>query len=346
MSILFPYFELAASLFILLLAFNIYTRHYENLAARFYVRFAIMAFLACILTYSLRIAFTLELARTINRFSASCMAFSFAVYVHFALIFTKRDAWLKNNIALIALYIPPTILSFIFLFTNLMYKRYEIFSFGIIHSPAPLYSLFMLQTIAYTFWGIYLFFLYSKTAPQKVERSQAFWITVGSAIPVIIGVATDQIMPLIFGARPIYPTVVFAFALMNLFIFVSMKRYSLFAISPGLAAETIIETMPDSLIVTDLSGRVIILNEEAHKYFHCPKEEMLGKSIMVLFERKADYDKLYHEVVEKNLEIVRFKTNLCDPLGQCLPSFINANALRDRLGFLLGIVFIVRDSLG
>ena len=346
MSIVFPYFELAASLFILLLAFQIYSRHYENSAARFYVRFAIIAFLACILTYSLRIAFTLELAQNINRLSASLIALAFAVYVHFALIFTKKDRFLASKLALLILYLPPAIVACFFIFTNLMYQRYEILSYGIISVPAPMYAIFILQTLVYTAWGIFLFFSYSTTAAQKTVRRQSLWIGIGSLLPVLIGIFTDQIAPLLFQDRIIVPTVVFDFALMNLFIFVAMRYYSLFAISPGLAAKTIIETMPDSLLVTDLEGRVVILNEEAHKYFHCPKEEILGKSIIGLFEDREAYDRLYEEVTHQGLEIERFKTNLCDPLGECLPSFINANALRGDLGSLLGIIFVIRDIRG
>jgi hypothetical protein len=37
---------------------------------------------------------------------------------------------------------------------------------------------------------------------------------------------------------------------------------------------------------------------------------------------------------------------LCDPLGECLPSFINANVLRLEIGDVIGIVFIIRDSRG
>jgi PAS domain S-box-containing protein len=346
MAILFPYFELAASLFILLLAFQIYSRHYENQPARFFVRFAILAFLACILTYSLRIAFTLELAQAINRFSAAVIAITFAVYAHFALIFTKKERFLKRPLSLPLLYIPPAIIGFLFIFTDLMYKRYEIHSYGIVSIPAPLYSIFIIQTFVYTFWGIVLFFSYAATATQKVERTQALWIVIVSIVPVSIVIITDQLLPTFFKVRFTFPTVVFDFALMNLFIFIAMQRYSLFAISPGLAAKTIIKTMPDSLIVTDLEGRVVLLNEEAHKYFHAPKEEILGKNIQALFEDKAAYEKLYNEVVNKRLEIERYKTNLCNPLGECLPSFINANALRVELGTLLGIIFIIRDIRG
>lgn len=342
----FPYFELAASICILLLAFHIWTRHYENIPARFFAFFAFTAFLAAILTYSLRIAFTLEIAREINRLSATLWAFVFSMFAHFVLIFTKKEKLLSKASTYLMLYIPPSILGLLFLFTNQMYLRYEIHNIGIVSQPAPLYSFFILATFSFCLWGIGLLFQYSRSTPQKSEKKQALIIAYGSLIAVSLGGINDQVLPLLFGFRPTIPTVVFDITIMNLFIYIAMRRYSLFAISPALAAKTIIETMPDSLMVTDLEGRVLFLNEEAHKYFHVPKEEIIGKNISSLFVNKDKYEKLYDEVVNKKLEIERFEANLCDPLGECIPSLINANVARGELGDMIGIVYIVRDIRG
>lgn len=344
--ILFPYFELAAALFILLLAFHIHLRHHENQAARFFVRFALVAFLACILTYSLRIAFTLELARNINRLSATLIAFSFSTYAHFALIFTRKESFLKSKLALPVLYVPPAVVGALFLLTDFMYSRYDILSYGIASQPAPSYAVFLFQTSFYTLWGVFLFFSYAKTAPQRMVRAQSLLIGIGSLIPVVVGVLADQLLPLFFQVRHIPPTVVFDFAFMNFFIYLAMRRYSLFAISPGLAAKAIIETMPDSLLVTDLEGRVMFLNEEAHKFFHVPKEEICGREISSLFEEGEKYNQLYREVVDQNKEIERFEASLRDPLGERIPSLINASVFRDELGALLGIIFVIRDIRG
>ena len=344
--ILYSYFELAASLFILLLAFHLFTSHHECRSARFFVRFALIAFLACLFTYSLRIAFTLELARNINRISATLSAFAFAAFTHFVLIFTKKERFLNSRWALPLLYVPPAIIGCLFVFTNLMYSRYEILSYGIVSQPAPLYFLFLLQTTAYNFIGIYLLFLYSRLAHQKLEQQQALFLAIGSIVPVALGIFADQILPLFLNGRLIPPTVVFDFALWNFFIYLAMRKCSLFAISPGAAARTIIETMPDSLIVTDVVGRIMFINEEAKKYFHATKEEVRGKEIRSLFEQKDKYDQLYKEVVNNNMAVERFGVTLCDPLGECLPSFINANTFRDDIGALLGIIFVIRDVRG
>lgn len=343
----FPYFELAASLFILLLAFQIWTRHYENKLARFFSFFALVAFLAAILTYSLRIAFTLELARDINRLSATLWAFVFALYFHFVLLFTKKERYLKSPLSYGLLYLPPTVIGILFLFTDLMYLRHEILSIGIVSQPAPLYSLFMIETFAYCVGGVILLLQYSRLTLQKTEKQQAILIAIGSLIPVTVGVLCDQLLPVIFGRRLTPPTVVFDIALMNFFIFIAMRKYSLFAISPALAADTIIETMPDSLLVTDLGGRILFLNEEAQKFFHVPKEEVTGKLIAHLFRQREDFYRLFSEVVEKKLVVERFQAELVDPLGERIPALINSRLLQERfMGESLGIVFVIRDIRG
>lgn len=344
---LFAYAELAASLFILLLAFQIWTRHYENKLARFYALFAALAFLAAILTYSLRIAFTLELARDINRISATLWTFVFALYLHFVLLYTKKESFLKNPVSLWLIYLPPALIGSLFLFTNLMYQRYEILSIGIVSIPAPFYSLFALQTAIYCLGGVALLFGYSFSAPQKIERRQAAWLAIGSLLPLVVGVINDLILPIALNLRTTPPSVVFDVALMNLFIYIAMRKYSLFAISPSLAADTILETMPDSLLVTDLDGQVIFVNDEAEKFFHVPKEEVAGRCIAVLFKDKAKFDQLYNEVVGKKLVVALFAAELVDPLGERIPALINARLLREKIvGETLGIVWVIRDIRG
>jgi PAS domain S-box-containing protein len=347
MSILFPYFELAASLFILLLCFQIFTRHYENRVARFFAVFAMVAFLAAILEYSLRIAFTLELARNLNRVSASLWAFVFPLFAHFCYIFAKKNDKVEDRLFLMALYLPATLLTLLFLFTNSMYLRYEIRSIGIVSQPAPMYWLFAINTIFYSLLGITTLLQFGASTPQTIIKKQVNLIAVGSVLGLTIGVITDELLPLMLGTRITFPTAVFDIALMNLFIYLAMRRYSLFAVSPSIAAAVIIKTMPDALLATDLEGRVLFMNEEADKLFCDPQESCLGKSLREMFKDPSKYDLLCREIVDEGNEILRFEADLIDPRGQHIPALINANLLRDKIvGDTLGLIFVVRDIRG
>jgi nitrogen-specific signal transduction histidine kinase len=91
---------------------------------------------------------------------------------------------------------------------------------------------------------------------------------------------------------------------------------------------------------------VLLLNEEAHKFFHAPKEKIVGRQIESLFTDKKKYEKLYEEVVENGMEIERYAADLVDPLGEKIPSLINANKVRDSFGVTLGVVYVIRDVRG
>ncbi len=344
---LFPYFELAASLFILLLCFQIYTRHYANKVARFFALFALVAFLAAIFEYSIRIAFTLDLARNLDRIAGPLWAFVFSMFAYFCFLFTKKKKFLESPFSLLFFYLPPFLLSLLFIFTNSMHTRYEIWSIGIVAQPAPLYWLFLIHTLFYTLLGIVVLFRFGATAQQRIERVQSIFIAIGSLIPLTIGILTDALLPLLFGVRNIFPTVVFDVAFMNLFIYIAMRRYSLFAVSPALAADVIIETMPNALLATDLEGKILFVNDEATRLFSVLPEELVGKAFSSLFKIREKYDQLHNEVVDKKKEILRFEVELIDPLGQRLPALVNANLLKDRIvGDTLGIIFVVRDMRG
>ncbi|MBU0672757.1 MAG: PAS domain S-box protein [Candidatus Margulisbacteria bacterium] len=336
-----------ASLFVLLLCFQIFTRHYDNRVARFFALFALVAFLAAILEYSLRIAFTLDLARDLNRIAASLWAFVFSMFAHFSFVFAKKKKFLENPLSLVFFYLPPAILTLLFCFTNLMYARYEIWSIGIVSQPAPTYWLFLLQNFFYALLGITTIFLFGLKAQQKMVRTQAFIIAIGSLIPLVIGLLSDELLPLLMGVRIMFPTAVFAIAVMNLFIYIAMRRYSLFAVSPAIAADVIIETMPDALLATDLEGKMLFINEEAEKLFCVENCELVGQDFSSLFKNQAKYEKLYNEVVLKKKEILRYEAELLDPRGERLPALINANLLRDKIvGDTIGIIFVVRDIRG
>lgn len=344
--IFYPYFELAASLFILFLAFETISRHSQNKPGRYFAILAMIAFLSAISEYSVRIALTLDIARNIHRITGVLWSFLFPTFTLFCLTFANKKEILKNRLTYLLLYGPAVFVASLFFFTNLMTTRYEIWPIGIVYQPAPWYWIYLIHTFVYVGIGVGILYHKALTSKQDIIRKQAIIIATGSLIALLIGGINDEFIPLVFGQRFLWPTAIFVLALMNAFVYYGMRRYSLFAISPWRVTETIIENMPDSLIVTDLEGRITLLNEEAHKYFHVPKEEILGRNIKSLFHDKEKFNQLYQEVVEKSLEIERFEAKLLDPLGECLPSLINAAVFHDSFGVALGIAFIIRDMGG
>lgn len=341
---LFPYFELFAAIFILLLCFQIFTRHYESKVARSFALFLLVTCLATILEYSMRIAFTLEFARALNRISGSLWVFAFSLFANFAFVFTKKNKFLEKAWAPLFFYVPPILLSILFLFTNLMYTRYEIWNIGIISQPAPWYWLFFAQTVFYPLLGIILFFHHALTSPQTLERVQSMVIAIGSTIPLTVGAITDEFLPLVQGQRTVFPTCVFDIAILSLFVYIAMRSYSLFSVSPSIAADVIIETMPDSMIATDLESKILFINSAACKLFRTTQDVIIGKPLFSFFKDREKFEKLFVEVVKRDKEVLRYEAELRSPLGETIPTLINAKLLKDKIfGGTIGGIFIIRD---
>ena len=101
--------------------------------------------------------------------------------------------------------------------------------------------------------------------------------------------------------------------------------------------------MPDSLILTNLEGRIIHLNIEAQKFFHVPKSEIIGKYFESLFKNPEEFKNLKKLVVDSGKEIKNFEAILIDPKSKETVSLINANKIHDHFGTTIGVVYIIRD---
>jgi PAS domain-containing protein len=56
----------------------------------------------------------------------------------------------------------------------------------------------------------------------------------------------------------------------------------LFSLDPALAAENILTTIPDSLILADMKAKIIRVNERLMKFSGYKQEELINKSIATL----------------------------------------------------------------
>src|SRR5438309_9110757 len=75
---------------------------------------------------------------------------------------------------------------------------------------------------------------------------------------------------------PFYPFGYVAVLGFVVLMFVAVWRYRLLEITPALAAEQIIDTMADALLVLDHEGTVRAANQAAFQLFGYPKAEMVG----------------------------------------------------------------------
>jgi len=117
-------------------------------------------------------------------------------WVHFLLIFSRREKYLKSKLTYIILYVPPSVILSLFFTTDLIYEQEPVrMYFGYTALPGELLWMHTLYYIlGYLFGGYILIEVVIKGI--ALERKQAKPILIGSTAFLMLGTASNVIFPL------------------------------------------------------------------------------------------------------------------------------------------------------
>ena len=122
-----------------------------------------------------------------------CYMASFCM--HFVLVFARRERILKSKLAYIILYGPPSVILYLFLRTDLIYKQEPVrLYFGYTSVPGELVWLYTLNYMCLYAFVIYLFLEVMRKG-IKLEKKQATPVFFGSTIFLSLSTATNIAFP-------------------------------------------------------------------------------------------------------------------------------------------------------
>ncbi|PYN41780.1 MAG: hybrid sensor histidine kinase/response regulator [Candidatus Rokuibacteriota bacterium] len=113
---------------------------------------------------------------------------------------------------------------------------------------------------------------------------------------------------------------------------------------PTLAAEIIIANAPDPVFVCDLEGKILEANEAVSRLLGLRRDEVLEQSISRFLgqDEAREFVVALREVVERDVtRNVRLQPRSAS--GEMIPTTLNASALRDTDGSIIGAIGILRD---
>ena len=140
--------------------------------------------------------------------------------------------------------------------------------------------------------------------------------------------------------------IIISFSYIPIFLFtgITIKKYNLFKLSLGIAADTIIKYLTDAVIVVDHEGKIVGINQSALTILGYSK-----KNIIKSFTEVLDFDDMEEYAFSlitdyENISVITdiegaFKTIE----GKRVPVSLSASRIEDRFQNLLGIVYIGRD---
>jgi PAS domain S-box-containing protein len=112
----------------------------------------------------------------------------------------------------------------------------------------------------------------------------------------------------------------------------------------ALAADIIIEDAPDPVFVSDLEGKILEANEAVSELLGFRRDEVVEQSLsrFISEEETREFTAALREVVERGVTR-NARLNPRSATGEVIPTSLNASALRDTDGKVIGAIGVLRD---
>jgi PAS domain S-box-containing protein len=268
--------------------------------------------------------------------------FMIATLLQFSLVFTD-NRWAKRRLSSLLIYSPALFFSFIELTTNLISGPAVANIWGYVYTNPTNSVLFIISlgwASGLAFLSFFLCVRYCYRSKDKYRRAQAKFVTFGLLIPIVAYIWTDVVNPF-FGVNiPDFGNVSAMFC--DVFVAYAVLKYELFSLNPALAADKIIDTMPDSLILADIKGKILQVNQSLVNSFGYSQKDLVGKSITSLFESPAEGESVL-AALAKNRTIKISEHKFVTGSGEVRFVTFSGSAVSSSRGQDLGFTCVIHD---
>src|SRR5579863_10541362 len=112
----------------------------------------------------------------------------------------------------------------------------------------------------------------------------------------------------------------------------------------SLDADIIIKNAPDPVFVSDLEGKILTANDAVYELLGFRTDEVLEQSLsrFISPEETREFTAALREVIERGATR-NARLNPRSSSGEVIPTTLNASALRDTDGRVIGAIGILRD---
>jgi len=265
--------------------------------------------------------------------------------IHFFLIYTKKRNLLKKWWIYVLLYFPAVI----FIFQSL---RHDLFVSDFIHNQfgwIPVvnvgsiwFGLYIASIIVFGTLNIYLYYSMLKNSSSTRERKQTKILLISTTISFLLSMAF-VFFTTIFITVDIPEISVTGLMIWLVGILYAILKYQLMTLSPALAADTILQTIVDSVVLVNPKGQITYVNTETLTLLGYERTDLLEKPIEILFpiELKLEMEHIIQTLVHgaiRNKDISFISKN-----NTLIPILFSAAVCNDTDGDILGFVILSRD---
>ncbi|MEG3225494.1 MAG: hypothetical protein BME94_08335 [Methanobacteriales archaeon Met13] len=268
-----------------------------------------------------------------------------ALMLNIALTFRGKFEFHENKLKYLLIYLPAIVLSILGIGTNLIFDNAVMEYYGWtynIPADATLFALMSFWTILWAIIATIIFFSYYKNSKEDMERKQAKYIFIGLYVPLILSLVSDIIFPIFWQKVPEMTMTPIPIGLA--IIAYGMWKYQFPVLTPSLAADKIINTMSNILIILDHKKRIFKINPAVSILLGYAEEDLHGKDIkFILADKVEDLFDVLNENLNSHSEVNTLKTMLRGVEGNPIPILVSISPLRLREDQAAGTLLIGSD---
>ncbi|WP_296971384.1 PAS domain S-box protein [Tepidanaerobacter sp. EBM-38] len=269
-----------------------------------------------------------------------CSFPSFVLF--FYMEFTGYDGVVRNPLMMILCIVPALFCIYWqqagYIIAGIIKQPY---GWSYIIKPTLPLAFFILYYIGFVATSIYLIYDYGRKAKTKRDKKAARLFFITPLLTVILSSLTDIIFPL-FEIAAVPPIgVVFILIWANGFVF-AISNYKLMELTPAGAADEIIATMSDALILLDPDYKIAFANNAAYDLLGYSPDELQNKPFGLITAPTAD-EKIIGKLLAGFTDINSHEMYLKAKNGENIPVWISASVVKDKFGESTGIVINARD---
>jgi PAS domain S-box-containing protein len=336
-------FSLAASLVCISLGAVVYSFDRSRMLNKLFFLTCLSGFFYSFTTIMMWQASSLEVAAFWNKMGA-IWPFFVVLVLHFALVFT-RSSWLKNKFIFIALYVPAVTFWVVESFTDLINLPpiMEFWGYNDVASGTLVYLVSTVWSASLSILAFVVCYRYYRRAKEPAAaRQQRKLVSIGLGIPIGTFVATNMFTR---AANLDIPNLgIISTLFFSIFVALAITKFDLFTLDAAMAAENILSTIPDSLFLSDLNGRILRVNERLVSFLGYSEEELVGSQVAKFYGEKEirRLDGISKELAEKrilrNQEMV-----LRTKGGEYKIVLFSASVVQSKTGRDIGITCVIHD---
>ena len=277
-----------------------------------------------------------------------------AAALHFILVYSGRGRVFRRWWVWVGIYGPFLAFPLIGLFQDDAASGFIIKqSWGVSFAAAPLHwygALYILPVAVFGYAGAIIAIAYFYRLKHPLLKKQAAYVA--------LGYISTSVLSLISGVLPIMAGVAipditaFGAALQEILIGLAIWRFNLFELNPATAANNIIATMSDMMVIMDSLGYVVSTNGAVTRSLGYAEADLLKRPIHAIL-RDEDSDVIFKTILSGNpvrmddksdvISTGHFDSMLIAKDGRTIPVGIVVSRLMEGNGRLAGYVIIARD---